>query len=108
MSDREKGDISMHTAPDMKKNPHMFSRQFEAVYDRLAPDFIQPILEEGIADGSVQTEYPEELAEIISILSMFWINPLICIEDDSGIKAEKRLKCFEDIMKRLGVGINVE
>lgn len=108
ISGSEERGISMHTAPDMKKNPQMLSRQFEAVYNRLAPDFIQPILEEGIADGSVQTQYPEELAQIISLLSMFWLNPLICIGDDCKEKMEGKLKCFEDMMRKLGVGVNVE
>lgn len=106
MSGREEGSMPAHTAPDMKKNPQMLSRQFETVYDRLAPDFIQPILEEGIEDGSVRTEYPKELAEAIALLSMFWLNPLICRAGDGREETERRRDCFEDMMRKLGIGMN--
>lgn len=104
MTGGEEGSFPMPTAPDMRKNPQMLSRQLASVYETLAPDFIQPMLEEGIADGSICTDYPRELAEIIALLNMFWLNPLICREGDSRERIIKRLEFFEDMMQKQGVG----
>lgn len=93
------------TAPDMKKNPQMLSRQLAHVYDRIAPEFIQPMIEEGIADGSIKTEYPKELAEVISLLGVLWLNPLISGDDNSAGQTIGRLHFFENMMQRLGIEV---
>lgn len=93
------------TAPDMKKNPQMLSRHLAHVYDRIAPEFIQPMIEEGIADGSIKTEYPKELAEVISLLGVLWLNPLISGDDNSAGQTIGRLHFFENMMQRLGIEV---
>lgn len=99
----DNGDAPMQTAPDMNKNPQMLSRQLAAVYNKLAPDFIQPILEEGMADGSIQTGYPKELAEVLTLLSVFWLNPLIPREGEGKEEIIKRSEFFESMIARLGI-----
>ena len=34
-------------------------------------------LREGIADGSIQAEHPEELSEVLLILSDLWLHPIL-------------------------------
>ena len=43
----------------------------------MAPDYILPIINQGIADGSIETEYPEQLAELILLVANVWLNPMI-------------------------------
>lgn len=104
LSNQGENSLPTQTAPDMRKNPQMLSRQLAQVYDRLAPDFIKPMLEEGIADGSIHTDYPEELAEVFSLLGMFWLNPLICRGEDAMRQMTRRLHFFEEMMQKLGIG----
>ena len=42
------------------------------------PECVLPIIEEGIKDGSIHTQYPNALAEFIMITVNIWLNPMIC------------------------------
>ncbi len=48
------------TAPNLGNNPRLLYSIFSETMMVAAPDYIQPIIEQGIADGSIQTEYPKE------------------------------------------------
>ena len=39
--------------------------------------FIRPLIEQGITDGSIKTDYPKELSEMLAILINLWISPLV-------------------------------
>lgn len=60
-------DDTFQMAPDFLKNPQMLVMQLEGIFKESAPHYVQPIIEEGIDDGSIQTEYPKELAEVIDL-----------------------------------------
>jgi len=62
---------------DYSKNPKMLYALLLELKDEIAPMFILPILEQGIKDGSIKTEYPKELSELLALFINFWINPLI-------------------------------
>ena len=62
---------------DYAKNPKMLYSLLLELKDEIAPLFILPIIEEGIADGSIITEYPKELSELLALFVNFWINPLV-------------------------------
>ena len=66
-------DDMFQMAPDFLKNPQMLAMQIEGIYTESVPHFVQPIIEEGIADGSIKTDYPKELAELILLLIRFLI-----------------------------------
>lgn len=61
------------------------------------PHYVQPVIEQGVADGSIQTEYPRELSEIIIMLTNLWLNPLV-LETDVG-SMEKRVRFFDSMLK---------
>ena len=64
-------------APDMLKNPQLLVMFLKDSVQREAPDLLTPIIEEGIRDGSIQSEYPRELAEVLMLIGNLWINPMI-------------------------------
>lgn len=84
-----------HIAPDLLKNPKMLMRQLESTMKVAAPQ-IQLLIKEGVADGSIQTEYPKELAESLLILSNIWIAPALYTET-----REEFLKKIEFLGKML-------
>ena len=49
-------------APDFSKNAKLLYSVLRETIDDAAPNYILPIIRQGMADGSIQTEYPEELA----------------------------------------------
>ena len=62
---------------DYSKNPKMLYALLLELKDEIAPMFILPILEQGIKDGSIKTDFPKELSELLALIINFWINPLI-------------------------------
>lgn len=91
----------IETMPNFFKNPKFLAIQLEQTIEELAHKIIEPIICEGVADGSIQTQYPKELSEVISLLTNIWINPMLfhCTGD------ELYNKCIflKDLMKHLGV-----
>ena len=61
----------------MTEDPEFFMNNIKEIYELVAPQYIQPVLEEGMRDGSIVTNYPKELAEVVITLLNVWINPLI-------------------------------
>ena len=67
----------------------------------MAPNYILPIIEQGIADGSIQTDYPEELAELIILAANIWMNPMIF--DSSEEESHRKFMVFRQMMKGFGL-----
>ena len=62
---------------DYSKNPQMLYSLIKELKEEIAPMFIRPLIEQGIVDGSIKTNYPKELSEMLAILINLWINPLV-------------------------------
>ena len=64
-------------APDFHNNPKLLLSLLHETGEEAAPNYILPIIRQGMADGSIQTDYPEQLAELILISANIWMNPMI-------------------------------
>ena len=64
-------------APDFHNNPKLLLSLLHETVEEAAPNYILPIIRQGMADGSIQTDYPEQLAELILISANIWMNPMI-------------------------------
>ena len=96
-------DDMFQMAPDFLKNPQMLAMQIEGIYTESVPHFVQPIIEEGIADGSIKTDYPKELAEMLLLLINIWLIPLVHDEDPSSVT--NRFALFQEMMGKMGIEI---
>lgn len=94
--------LMLTVTPCLLDNPRFLAMQIAQLYQIVAPKFIQPILQQGIDDGSIQAANPGELAEAIMVLSNVWLNPLVSMTDEAGMR--NRCKTFNDLLQ--GVGIN--
>lgn len=94
--------LMLTVTPCLLDNPRFLAMQIAQLYQIVAPEFIQPILQQGIDDGSIQTANPHELAEAIMVLSNVWLNPLVSMTDEAGMR--NRCKTFNNLLQ--GVGIN--
>jgi Transcriptional regulator len=90
-------------APDFLKNPQMLAMQIEGIYTESVPHFVQPIIEEGIADGSIKTDHPKELAEVILLLINIWLIPLVHDEDPNSVS--NRFALFQEMMEKMGIEV---
>ena len=90
-------------APDMSNNSKLLFSTFRDTVDNVAPEYILPIIEQGISDGSIQTDYPAELAELIVLVANMWTNPMIfnnTMEEDY-----RKLMVFKQMMEGFGLDI---
>lgn len=94
--------LMLTVTPCLLDNPRFLAMQIAQLYQIVAPKFIEPILQQGIDDGSIQATTPRELAEAIMVLSNVWLNPLVSMTDEAGMR--NRCKTFNDLLQ--GVGIN--
>lgn len=89
--------------PSMKNNSKLIFSIFRETVDKAAPEYILPIIEQGILDGSIQTDYPVELAELIIFVANIWMNPMIF--DNSAEEAYRKFMVFGQMMQGFGLDI---
>lgn len=90
-------------APDFSKNSKLLYSVLRETIDDAAPNYILPIIRQGMADGSIQTEYPEELAELIMLIANMWMNPLMF--NCTAEKSRRKFLLFRQIMQGFGLDI---
>lgn len=90
-------------APNLHDNPRLLSCILHDTIDEVAPNYIQPIIEQGIADGSIVTDYPAALSELIILAANVWMNPMIF--NDSAEVARCKFMVFDQMMKGFGLDI---
>lgn len=61
---------------------------------------VVPHYEEGVSDGSILTEYPRELSEVI-LIPTNWLNPLVIETDVDSM--ENRVRFFNSMLKNMGI-----
>nr|WP_325184163.1 TetR/AcrR family transcriptional regulator [uncultured Oscillibacter sp.] len=63
--------------PYLLDNAKFLATEMQSIFAEVAPRFIEPIIRQGLADGSIRTDHPRELAEAMMLLSDIWINPIV-------------------------------
>ena len=88
-------------------NTRMKSAEFVLVYmqDCVCKDshLISEIIKQGISDGSLATDYPDECAEVFLLLINVWCDPAVfsCNAD----KLLLRLKFLQNMMMSIGIDV---
>ncbi len=90
-------------APDFRSNPKLLFSLLRDTVDQVAPNYVLPIIRQGISDGSIQTEYPEQLAELIILVANIWMNPMIF--DDSEEASYGKFMVFSQMLQGFGLDI---
>lgn len=75
-------------APDFHNNPKLLFSLLHDTIEEVVPNYILPIIQQGISDGSIKTNYPKQLAELILLAANIWMNPMVfdSSEEDSYCK----------------------
>lgn len=93
--------ISMTTK--IVSDPKFLMNQINEIYTIVAPLYIEPIIKQGISDGSIETDYPKELAEVIITLINVWINPVVAKTTSAEMKT--KLNFLHVLLKGIGIDI---
>ena len=83
-------------------DPVIIVGMMRSTVEKSAPIFAN-LIREGIADGSIQAEFPDECAEVILLLANVWCEPIIFECDIDTV--EKRLKYLQYLAKAVGVDV---
>lgn len=86
-------------APNFMKNPRFLTEQLYNTIESIVPNVIEPIIKEGIEDGSIITNNPKEVSETFMLLVNIWLNPAIlyCKEEEFKSKFKFLKKLLEDL-----------
>lgn len=90
-------------APNLGDNPKLLFSIFCNTIREVAPDYIFPIIRQGIDDGTIVTDYPEQLAELIILVANIWANPMIF--DNTPEESCAKFMIFRQMMQGLGMDI---
>lgn len=90
-------------APDFHNNAKLLFSLLHDTIDNVAPSYILPIIKQGISDGSIQTDYPEQLAELILLTANIWMNPMIF--DNTEEETYRKFMVFRQMLQGFGLDI---
>lgn len=71
-------------APNMLKNARFLGIQMMEVSEA-SKQFVAPVIREGMRDGSIRANHPDEVAELLLLIANFWLNPLVFEADEAAI-----------------------
>lgn len=94
---------TMRPSSDPVHNARVFAQEYHDALDT-AHTYIEPAIREGIADGSIETEHPREVAEVMLLLANLWMvplfNPVASVEE-----YRRRAEVFLRVMHALGIDL---
>ena len=90
-------------APDFHNNAKLLFSLLHDTIDNAAPNYILPIIQQGISDGSIKTDYPEQFAELILLVANVWMNPMIF--DSSEEESYRKFMLFRQMLQGFGLDI---
>ena len=92
-----------HMLPHLCDDPQFFTMEYHDLLEMTVPLYITPMIRQGVADGSIQTESPEALGEAIFLLADLWLNP----QTRPTTPARQRARCavFQQMTQALGLDL---
>ena len=97
-SNENQVELTMQAIP-LLKNPQVLDKMLESNRKVLVPYWLE-LIEEGQKDGSIQTEYPREMAEFLVLLD-FWMIPSVFPGDKEEIA--RRYQFIADTLEKIGL-----
>ncbi|WP_295752509.1 TetR/AcrR family transcriptional regulator [uncultured Oscillibacter sp.] len=87
--------------PYLLDNAKFLATEMQSIFVEVVPEFVEPIIRQGMADGSIHTEHPRELAEAMMMLSDVWINPIVQASTPEEIRA--RCAIYNQLFEGFGI-----
>ena len=97
----EEKQLNIEALP-LLKNPRILVEMIQSNHQQLTPLW-RDLLEEGIADGSIQTEFPKEIAELIPLLGDVWLYPNLFPATEEELV--HRFFFFKEMLEKMGAPI---
>lgn len=95
-----KQEITNHSSNSYQKNPQLLVMHMHDTLG-IASDLLSGVIEDGIKDGTIQTERPHELSQMILLFLNVWVNPWMY--QWSPEKLRNIFVFMKDIFDKIGV-----
>lgn len=95
---------AMRLSADPVRHARILAREYADVIET-AHRYIEPVIREGITDGSIACAHPREAAEAMMLLSNLWVVPLFCPLTEEA-EYGRRVEVFMDITRMLGIDLS--
>lgn len=97
-ADTDRNEINLQ-AVSVLKDPRMLMATLEGNRKILTPLW-RELLDEGVGDGSIQTEYPKELSELLPLVN-FWMIP--SLYPDTLQEQRHKLDFVKEMLEKMGL-----
>lgn len=94
---------AMAIDPDPVKNSRLLGLQYQSMMEEDAPQFIEPIIRQGMEDGTIQTDQPQQMAEVLLLLANLWVSPMFRMT--TAEELQDRLRYYVKIIHLLGANV---
>lgn len=84
------------------KDPYMLAKTIRDNQQIVTPLWLE-LIGEGMADGSIHTEYPQEAAELLTLLDTLWMSPAVFPATRESLL--HKFHCAGEIFAHLGVPV---
>lgn len=94
---------AMRPSQDPVRSARLLAEEYRGSLE-YARRFLQPAIEEGIADGSMAATCPRETAEALNLLGNLWVVPIFN-PASSTEQYQRRLAVFYQVARSLGIDL---
>lgn len=96
---------AMKPSSDPVQNPRLIAQEFVDAMDT-AHRYVEPVIREGMADGSIAAEHPREVAEVLILLANLWLVPMFNpLPADDCEAYQRRVQTFLRVSHAVGVDL---
>lgn len=93
----------LKSAPDLLHNSRFLAAELYESVNIIAKNVLEPMVREGIEDGSIQTKYPKQMAEMLMVLSNIWLNPAVFQVPEKELY--DKFLFLKEVGERLGIPV---
>lgn len=93
----------LSASPNLLDNPKLLAVQMKSTIEDVVPNYIEPVVRQGMEDGSIQTNYPKELSQVLILMSNIWLNPLVYPTTEEEVP--QRIAFFNEMTKAMGLSL---
>lgn len=89
--------------PNLLDSPKLLAMQIREVLELVVPQYVEPVVRQGVADGSIHTDSPLELAQVMMLLSDLWLPPILCPCDRPTLV--RRCRLYNKMLEPFGLNV---
>lgn len=91
------------TLPHLWDDPQFLSIEMHDLLEKIVPTYIEPMIRQGIADGSIRTQDSTALAEALFFLADLWLSPQV--RPTTAAQQMARCRVFRQLTQGIGLDL---